>query len=48
MTAYVVKKYEKMSYLWTSPNSMYTFGVTSHWITNDWVLQDVLLDTLEI
>ena len=27
---------------------MSIFGVTCHWITNDWVLQDVLLDAVEI
>ena len=43
-----VKKLSLTCDLWTSPNSMSIFGVTCHWISNDWVLQYILLDAVKI
>ena len=43
-----VKKISLTCDVWTSPNSKSILAVTGHWITNDWVLQDVLLDAIEI
>ena len=34
--------------VWTSPNSKSILGVTGHWLTNDWVMKEILLDAIEI
>ena len=34
--------------VWTPPNSKSILGVTGHWLTNDWVMKDILLDAIEI
>ena len=41
------KKLSLTSDLWTSPNCKSILGVTGHWITNDWILKDVLLDAVK-
>ena len=43
-----VKKLSLTWDLWKSPHSNAMSAVTAHWITDDWVLQDVLLDAVEI
>ena len=43
-----VKKVSLTCDLWTPPNCKSILGVTGHWITNDWILKDVLLDAVEI
>ena len=43
-----IKKLSLTCDLWTSPNSKSKLGVTGHWITNDWILKEVLLDVVEI
>ena len=34
--------------IWTSPNGKSILGITAHWIDNNWVLRETLIDVVEL